>query len=139
MIDLGGRSRSHQHAVNTARALNEIDPDFIRLRPLMVGPGLPLYEDYAQGTLQLSSPHERLQELKTFVENLNVTGRLCFDHFLNAWYKDSDRRHTLFRQDYGGYKLPEEKEEVLRLIDEGLGTDESTHIHVKEMLGLTHL
>ncbi|HEY48709.1 MAG TPA: radical SAM protein [Dehalococcoidia bacterium] len=139
MIDLGGRTRSEQHAKNTARVLNEIDPDFIRLRPLMLGPGLPLYEDYTQGTLELSSPHERLREVKTLVENLDVTGRICFDHFLNAWYQDKGHRHTLFKQDYNGYKLPEEKEELLTLIEEGLSLDESTHIHVKDMLGLTHL
>ena len=139
MIDLGGRAMSEQHARNTARVLSEIDPDFVRLRPLMVGPGLPLYEDYANGTFELSSPHERLRELKTFVENLNITGRLCFDHFLNAWYKDDNRRFTLFKQDYNGYKFPDEKEKVLALIEEGLKADESKHIHVKEMLGMRHL
>ncbi len=139
MIDLGGRARSEQHARNTARVLNEIDPDFIRLRPLMVGPGLPLYEDYDQGVFELSSPHERLREVKTLVENLNVTGRLCFDHFLNAWYEDAGRRHTLFKQDYNGYKLPEEKEKLLEIIDKGLNTDEATHMHVREMIGMTHL
>jgi radical SAM superfamily enzyme YgiQ (UPF0313 family) len=139
MIDLGGRGMSEQHARNTARVLNEIDPDFIRLRPVMLGPGLPLYEDYETGKLELSSPHERLREVKTFVENLNVNSRLCFDHFLNAWYADSSRRYTLFKQDYNGYKLPEEKQEVLKLIEEGLKADESNHIHVKEMIGLRHL
>ena len=130
---------SEQHAKNTARVLNEIDPDFIRLRPVMLGPGLPLYEDYETGKLELSSPHERLREVKTFVENLNVNSRLCFDHFLNAWYTDSSRRYPLFKQDYNGYKLPQEKQEVLKLIDEGLRTDEASHIHVKEMIGLRHL
>ena len=105
----------------------------------MVGPGLPLYDDYSRGTFELSSPHERLREVRTLVENLNVTGRLCFDHFLNAWYQDSGRRQPLFKQDYNGYKLPEEKEKLLELIDRGLSTDESTHIHVKEMIGLRHL
>ncbi len=139
MIDLGGRARSEQHAKNTARVLNEINPDFIRLRPLMVGPGLPLYEDYEKGLLVLSSPHERLREVKTLVDNLQVTSRLSFDHFLNAWYRDSSRHYTLFKQDYDGYKLPEEKSKVLGLIEEGLRIDESTHIHVKEMIGMTHL
>jgi radical SAM superfamily enzyme YgiQ (UPF0313 family) len=139
MIDLGGRGRSEQHALNTARVLSEIDPDFIRMRPLMVGPGLPLYEDYDTGAFELSSPHERLREVRTFVEYLNVTSRLCFDHFLNAWYQDAGRRQTLFKQDYNGYKLPEEKELVLELIDRGLATEEPAHIHVKEMIGLTHL
>ena len=73
------------------------------------------------------------------VENLNVTSRLCFDHFLNAWYTDASRRRNLFRQDYEGYKLPEEKERVLELIEEGLSGDESIHMHVKEMVNLTRL
>lgn len=139
MIDLGGRGMWEQHAINTARVLNEINPHFIRMRPVMLGPGLPLYEDYEKGILVLSSPHERLREVKTLIENLNVTGRVCFDHFLNAWYRDSDRRHTLFKQDYNGYKFPEEKESVLALIEEGLRADESTHIHVREMIGMRHL
>ena len=105
----------------------------------MVGSGLPLYEDYDKGEFELSSPHERLREVRTLVENLNVTGRICFDHFLNAWYQDPARRHTLFKQDYNGYKLPEERENVLELIDRGLAADEATHIHVKDMIGLTHL
>jgi len=139
MIDLGGRGMSEQHANNTARVLSEIDPHFIRMRPCMIGPGLPLYDDYEKGDLVLSSPHERLREVKTLVENLEFTGRLCFDHFLNAWYRDSGRRQTLFRQDYNGYKFPEEKGDVLELIEEGLRADESNHIHVKELIGMKHL
>ena len=137
MPDLGGRAKSKQHALNTARVLNEIDPDFIRLRPFVPGPGMPLYEDYSKGVFELSSPHERLQEIKILVENLNVTGRLCFDHFLNSWYRDRSKRYTLFKQDYEGYKFPEEKKRVLELIEEGLKTDESVHIHVRDIIGMT--
>jgi radical SAM superfamily enzyme YgiQ (UPF0313 family) len=139
MPDLGGRSMSDQHARNTARVLNEIDPDFIRMRPFVVSPTTPLFEDYQNGSLQLSSPHERLRELRTLIQNLNVTSRVCFDHFLNAWYRDAGRRRTLFTQDYGGYKFPEEKDTVLELIEEGLRLDESLHLHVKDMIELRSL
>jgi radical SAM superfamily enzyme YgiQ (UPF0313 family) len=139
MPDLGGRALSDQHARNTARVLNEIDPDFIRMRPFVVGETVPLYDDYQNGTLELSSPHERLRELRTLIQNLNVTSRVCFDHFLNAWYRDADRRQTLFTQDYGGYKFPEEKDTVLELIEEGLRLDESIHLHVKDLIGLKNL
>ena len=139
MIDLGGKARSKQHAENTAKVLNAIDPNFIRLRPLMVMPGVPLYEEYEKGELQLSSPHERLQELKLLVENLEVTGKLCFDHFLNAWYRDSSRTLQLFAQDYNGCKFPEQKSEVLELIELGLEVDESVHLHYKDIMGMGHL
>jgi len=128
MIDLGGRARSKQHAENTAKVLNAIDM-----------PGVPLYEEYEKGELQLSSPHERLQELKILVENLEVTGRLCFDHFLNAWYRDSSRTLQLFSHDYNGYKFPEQKSEVLKLIELGLEVDESVHLHYKDIMGMGHL
>jgi len=137
MPDLGGRARSQQHALNTARVLNAIDPDFIRLRPFVPGPGTPLYDEYTKGDFQLSSPHERLQEISLLVEKLNVTSRLCFDHFLNSWYRDRSRRYTLFKQDYEGYKLPEERVKVLELIEEGLKIDESVHIHVRDIIGMT--
>jgi radical SAM superfamily enzyme YgiQ (UPF0313 family) len=137
MPDLGGRDRSEQHARNTAKVLNEINPDFIRMRPFVTGPGTPLYEEYLKSTFKLSSPHERLQEIKTFVENLNVTSRLCFDHFLNSWYRDKSHHYTLFKQDYEGYKLPDEKKKVLELIEEGLRIDESVHIHAKDIIGMT--
>jgi radical SAM superfamily enzyme YgiQ (UPF0313 family) len=139
MPDLGGRSMSDQHARNTARVLNEIDPDFIRMRPFAVGPTVPLFDDYQNGALELSSPHERLREMRTLIENLNVTSRVCFDHFLNSWYRDAARQYTLFTQDYNGYKFPEEKDEVLDLIEKGLQLDESLHIHVQEMIGLRRL
>lgn len=137
MPGLGGTERSDQHARNTARVLNEIDPDYIRLRPFVPGPGTPLYDEYSKGGFKLSSPYERLREIKTMVENLNVKSRLCFDHFLNSWYRDGAHRNTLFKQDYEGYKLPEEKTEVLKLIEEGLRIDESVHIHVKDVIGMT--
>lgn len=139
MIDLGGRDRFKQHAENTARVLNEIDPDFVRLRPLMIGQEAPIFEEYEKGDLKLSSPHERLEELKILVENLNITGRLCFDHFLNAWYRDSSRNRTLFSQDYNGYKFPEQKAEVQKLIELGLELDESVHLHYRDIMGMKHL
>jgi hypothetical protein len=73
------------------------------------------------------------------IQDLNVAGRVCFDHFLNAWYRDGDRQRTLFKQDYNGYKFPEEKDLVLELIEEGLELDESVHIHVEELIGLRSL
>ncbi len=138
MIDLGGRDRSRQHAESTARVLTEINPDFIRLRPLRIRPDVPLFEDYRNGDFNLSTPHERLREVKILVENLKITGRLCFDHFMNGWYLDRSRTETLFKQDYDGYKFPEEKEEVLKLIERGLSLDESIHLHYKEVTGLKH-
>ncbi|MFC1995942.1 radical SAM protein, partial [Chloroflexota bacterium] len=41
MPGLGGPTMSKQHAKNTARVLNEINPDYIRLRPFVPRPNTP--------------------------------------------------------------------------------------------------
>jgi len=115
MPGLGGRAASHQHARNTARVLNAIDPHYIRVRTLMLVPGTPLCDEYQRGEFEPISRREVLEEVGAMVEALEVSGRLCFDHMANP---------PIFRQDWEGYKLPEEKEAVLGVIRGVLGTAE---------------
>lgn len=137
MPDLGGRERWRQHAENTARVLSAINPHYIRSRPFVPRPGTPIYEDYEQGRLHLSSPHERLEELELMISKLDVTSKVCFDHAMNSW---TDRRGgLLFTQDYEGYKFPEEKPLVLERIREGLAIEESRHINVKDLIAMESL
>ena len=137
MPDLGGRERWRQHAENTAHVLNEINPHYIRSRPFVPRCGTPIFDDYEQGRLHVSSPHERLEELRVMIEALDVTSRVCFDHSMNSW--TNSRGGLLFHQDYEGYKFPEEKPLVLNLILEGLSVDESRHIDVKELIAMGSL
>jgi len=137
MPDLGGRERWRQHAENTARVLTAINPHYIRSRPFVPRMGTPIYEEYERGDLHLSSPHERLEEVQLMIENLDVTSRVCFDHAMNAWL---DRRGgLLFRQNYEGYQFAEEKPLVLERIQEGLDVSESTHTHVRDVIGIRSL
>jgi hypothetical protein len=71
------------------------------------------------------------------VETLTVNSRLCFDHMMNAWRKESGK--LLFTQNYEGYKFPEEKGTVLEFIEEGLRVNESLHIDAKEMVSMSNL
>ncbi|MCE5262001.1 MAG: radical SAM protein [Deltaproteobacteria bacterium] len=137
MPDLGGREGRRAHAENTARVLSAINPHYIRSRPFVPRPGTPLAEEVRQGRLTLSSPHERLEELAWMIGGLEVTSRVCFDHAMNAW---ADRRGgLLFRQDYEGYRFPEEKPLILERIREGLAVPESTHVHVRELMAANSL
>jgi radical SAM superfamily enzyme YgiQ (UPF0313 family) len=115
MPGLGGRAASRQHALNTARVLNAIDPHYIRVRTLMLVPGTPLCDEYQRGEFEPLSRREILEEIEAMVEALEVSGRLCFDHVSNP---------PIFRQDWEGYKLPEEKEAVLGLIHRALDAPE---------------
>ena len=137
MPDLGGRQRWRPHAENTARVLSAINPHYIRSRPLVPRPGTPLYDEVAQGSLQLSSPHERLEELALMIGRLEVNSKVCFDHAMNSW---ADRGGgLLFRQGYEGYQFPEEKPLLLERIREGLAVDEAMHVHARRLMAAPSL
>jgi radical SAM superfamily enzyme YgiQ (UPF0313 family) len=139
MPGLGGKERTSQHAQNTAKVLNQIDPHFIRSRPVVPMEGTPLYEEYKKGTFELLSPYEIIKELYTFVKNLEITGKLCFDHFLNPSYRKNGGLIHLLKQDYDGYKLPEEKKLVLELLQHGFSIDESNFLSAEDMTRFKHL
>jgi hypothetical protein len=118
MPGLGGRKMRKQHATNTARVLNQINPHYIRSRPFFAIPGTPLHDAIENNDFQMLSAEEQLLELKEMMKELDVTSRVCFDHAGNYWR--NRRGDLLFTQSYEGYKFPEEKATVLDLIAEGL-------------------
>ena len=118
MPGLGGKKRWKQHAENTARVLNEINPHYARSRPFFPVPGTPLSEEIEKGELQLLEQGEQLMELKRMVEELTFKSKLCFDHDANHWVDEDGRR--LFSLDYEGYQFPEKKDHLLQLINRGI-------------------
>lgn len=134
MPGLGGVKYSKQHAINTAKVLNEINPTYIRFRRFVPKPGTPLYEEWKNGNFQLLSPHDLLIEIKQLIENLNVNSRVCFDHIVNPSIKFKGKIVPLFSQDYEGYKFPEEKDKVLELIELGLKIDKSLWVTTEELI-----
>ncbi len=134
MPGLGGRERSMEHAKNTAYVINEINPDFVRSRPLIPRLGTPLYREYEQGSFKLLSPHELLEEIRLMIENLDFSGRLCFDHMRNPCYFASQGYVPLFSLDYEGYKFPDQKQELIKIIDKGLKIPESQFLSTKEII-----
>ena len=106
MPGLGGRERWEQHAHNSARVLNEVNPRFIRLRTFHPAPGTPIYEKARREEYHVQSVAGVLNEVRTFVEALEVTSDLVTSDF--AW--------NFYLGEVDG-KLPEEKEKVLAGID----------------------
>ncbi len=118
MPGLGGKDMTQNHAINTARTLNAINPHYIRSRPFFPFPGTPLDEEIQNNGFQILSSREQLMELKLMMEELDVTSKVCFDHAGNYW--KNSRGELLFTHSYEGYQFPREKQRVLDLIDEGL-------------------
>jgi radical SAM superfamily enzyme YgiQ (UPF0313 family) len=84
MPGLGGAQWTRQHALETAKVINAINPDFIRLRTLHVVPGTQMDELMKQGEFQRLNDEDILREINLFIENLDVQGTyLASDHILN--------------------------------------------------------
>jgi len=83
MPGLGGRQWSKEHAAQSAAVLNRINPDFIRLRTLMVGETLPLWARVKSGEYNVLDEDEIVQETGDFISKLDFTGELKSDHIVN--------------------------------------------------------
>lgn len=83
LVGIGGRERTKEHALDSAKVLNAIDPDFIRLRTWVPVPAAPLYEDYKSGAFELLNSYEALQETRLLLEKLEVNSWFLSDHVSN--------------------------------------------------------
>jgi len=82
ILGLGGVEGSEQHALETAKVLTEIDPDYAGALTLTLVPGTPLYEEWQQGKFHPVSPFRSLEELKIIIENSSFTD--CFFSSMHA-------------------------------------------------------
>jgi hypothetical protein len=81
---LGGKALWETHALETASALNQIDPDFIRLRTLAVPNRLELYEEYQSGSFEKCTDLMTVKEILLLIQNLEgINSVIKSDHILN--------------------------------------------------------
>lgn len=71
---LGGKENWRQHAIESAKTINSIKPDYLGLLTLMVEPGTKLFDDVNSGEFQLLSPEEVALETLVLLENLDAEG-----------------------------------------------------------------
>ncbi|NOY43939.1 MAG: radical SAM protein [Deltaproteobacteria bacterium] len=110
---LGGREMSEGHALDSARVLNAIDPDFIRLRTLTLGPKVDLWSEFhgPEARLTRQTDAEIVAEIRRFIEALDdIHSRLVSDHIMNL-LGDLEGR------------LPDEKQALLDRCDAFLALD----------------
>lgn len=84
MPGLGGQEYSEANALDTADALNQINPDFIRIRTLALPDDILLTEDYRNGTFTRTNDAMMAKELQTMIKNLEgIDSYVKSDHILN--------------------------------------------------------
>lgn len=92
MPGLGGDRHSRENALETADALNRINPDFIRIRTLAISPRLDLYRDCQEGTFRPIGDIRMAEELLLLLDNLRgITSRIKSDHMLNLFQEVDGR------------------------------------------------
>ncbi|MCX5839566.1 MAG: radical SAM protein [Deltaproteobacteria bacterium] len=81
---LGGKLYSSEHARETARAINAINPDFIRLRSLHVVNDTPLMELMQKGAFSPLEDEDVLREIQELISGLEgIESTIVSDHILN--------------------------------------------------------
>ncbi len=84
MPGLGGKSLSEENALETADALNQINPDFIRLRTLGMPTAAPLTKQFVEGDFDKMGEVDTARELLLFLETLDgIDSAVRSDHVLN--------------------------------------------------------
>lgn len=106
LLGIGGEADWPEHACDTAKVLNQIDPDFIRVRTLTPQPGTPVYQWWMEGSFEMPGPETILREQRTLIKDLEVTSQYLSDHVSNYAPINGN--------------LPDDKASMLSMIDEAL-------------------
>ncbi len=125
LLGIGGEEKWEQHARGTGEVLNQIDPHFIRVRTFIPQPNSLLYEAMREGRFQPPQPETILKETKLLLEKLRVTSQFLSDHISNLLPLHG--------------KLPQDKETMIRMIDEALRGLEDNNGLREEMEMRRHL
>jgi len=117
LLGIGGKALSLENAVETARVINAVNPEYIRVHHTAFKPNTKLGRDVQKGLVQLQSEEEIIKEQKLFIEHLNnINGYYINEHAVN-----------LLLEVRG--KLPNDKNKMLAIIDNYLSMTEADKLN----------
>lgn len=105
MPGLGGEDLSEEHSIESADALNQINPDFIRLRSLAIPNHVELFDDWSKGNFIKCADLTVAKEIRLFLDKIDgIASYLASDHILNLF------------EDVKGH-FPQDKAKMIGIID----------------------
>ena len=111
ILGLGGRTLSRDHALETARVLNQANPDQIRLLTIGVRPDSALEAQMASGEFVLMSEEEMIAEQRLMLSRLDkVTSHYANHHAIDLLLEVRGQ-------------LPRDRETLLGILDRFLALD----------------
>ncbi|NVM03556.1 MAG: radical SAM protein [Candidatus Helarchaeota archaeon] len=123
VLGLGGKKYSEEHALETAKVLNEMRPTIFRFRTLNILPTTLLWEDCNQGKFEIVEPYGILKEQLTIIENLNddLECEVYNDHHSNYEYWESGN-------------IKEDKQKIIKLLKARLKDPATKRLKHKHLL-----
>ena len=108
MAGVGGHDLTEDNAEGTAYVINQVNPDFVRVRTAAYKPGTELYDEWKQGLIIPCTDEEKLLEIRRIIELAEgVDTKIVSDHILNLL------------MDIEG-SMVKDKERLLAIADENL-------------------
>jgi radical SAM superfamily enzyme YgiQ (UPF0313 family) len=123
ILGLGGVKGSKQHALETAKILTEMDPDYAGALTLTLIPETGLYKEWKKEEFKMLTPFDSLWELKTIVENSTFSH--CFFSSMHASNYYSIRG-----------SMPEDRNKVLKQLNTLLSRKDPKLLRPEFMRGL---
>jgi radical SAM superfamily enzyme YgiQ (UPF0313 family) len=123
ILGLGGVKGSEKHALETARILTEMDPDYAGALTLTLIPETGLYKELQQGEFELITPFDSLQELKTIVENSTFSNCLFSSMHASNYYAIRG-------------SMPKDRDKVLKQLNTLLSKKDPNMLRPEFMRGL---
>jgi histone acetyltransferase (RNA polymerase elongator complex component) len=113
LCGIGGNKQWQKHAEGTAKVINAVNPDFVRLRTLSLVPDAPLFGSWKAGEFEPITPLNRLKETRRLIEQFTVSDcELASDHVTNyLWAPGGIIYHGV------DGVLPGDKEWMLGILD----------------------
>lgn len=123
LLGVGGIEKSVEHALDTAKILTDLDPDYAGALTLMLIPDTPLYEEYIAGQFVMPDTFGYIKELYLIIANANFT---------NCYFTSNHASNYLPIRAF----LPRQKEKILKMISSVIEEKDSSKIRPEHLRGL---
>lgn len=120
MPGAGGKALSERNARETADVVNQINPEFLRIRTFVVKPGAPMWDIASSPDFEECTDIEKVREIRTMISLLEgIDSYIISDHIINLLpqiegYADRDKEKILNYIDEF-LALPEKKQREFQL------------------------
>lgn len=86
MPGIGGKELSEENYLETADVINQVNPDFVRIRTFVAKEGSGMQQDIDQGIITECTDLEKALEVKNLIDNIHsCDGSIISDHIINLF------------------------------------------------------